>query len=295
MTVDTYEEDVKGIKKREKLLSKFQERFQSKGFSKKTIKKHFKEIPDELIDRYLESINYPLEDYLNDIDVDILMKIVKQHKELQSFDALHGVACGFAALPLFPGSDSNRGLFLGFMMKEVMCSLEERDKFDEALHVFYDCTEDFMFAENFVPYCGSWEFKDLETNNPKEWCSWFMSAFMLIKEAFCMTEEEFFKAFHLELVPVLTLGFDEDDPQIVSLKKGIAEKGESWETVRNEIFKSLPDAPLCLSEKAEDYLDKLEREMESSQRSPVKPEKVGRNDPCPCGSGKKYKKCCESK
>lgn len=22
--------------------------------------------------------------------------------------------------------------------------------------------------------------------------------------------------------------------------------------------------------------------------------KIGRNDPCPCGSGKKYKKCCES-
>ena len=24
----------------------------------------------------------------------------------------------------------------------------------------------------------------------------------------------------------------------------------------------------------------------------VKPHKVGRNDPCPCGSGKKYKYCC---
>jgi uncharacterized protein YecA (UPF0149 family) len=24
-------------------------------------------------------------------------------------------------------------------------------------------------------------------------------------------------------------------------------------------------------------------------------EKVGRNDPCPCGSGKKYKKCCLNK
>ena len=23
--------------------------------------------------------------------------------------------------------------------------------------------------------------------------------------------------------------------------------------------------------------------------------KVGRNDPCPCGSGKKYKKCCLNK
>ena len=25
---------------------------------------------------------------------------------------------------------------------------------------------------------------------------------------------------------------------------------------------------------------------------PVKKEKIGRNDPCPCGSGKKYKNCC---
>jgi preprotein translocase subunit SecA len=28
------------------------------------------------------------------------------------------------------------------------------------------------------------------------------------------------------------------------------------------------------------------------QKTVVKGEKVGRNDPCPCGSGKKYKKCC---
>jgi preprotein translocase subunit SecA len=30
----------------------------------------------------------------------------------------------------------------------------------------------------------------------------------------------------------------------------------------------------------------------SVKKSPVKKVKVGRNDPCPCGSGKKYKKCC---
>ena len=29
--------------------------------------------------------------------------------------------------------------------------------------------------------------------------------------------------------------------------------------------------------------------------SPVSSEKIGRNDPCPCGSGKKYKKCCANK
>jgi len=35
-------------------------------------------------------------------------------------------------------------------------------------------------------------------------------------------------------------------------------------------------------------------ESESPQRVISKP-KIGRNDPCPCGSGKKYKKCCFGK
>ena len=30
----------------------------------------------------------------------------------------------------------------------------------------------------------------------------------------------------------------------------------------------------------------------STNRTVVKKNKIGRNDPCPCGSGKKYKKCC---
>ena len=31
---------------------------------------------------------------------------------------------------------------------------------------------------------------------------------------------------------------------------------------------------------------------QQKQRTPVKAAKVGRNEPCPCGSGKKWKKCC---
>ena len=30
----------------------------------------------------------------------------------------------------------------------------------------------------------------------------------------------------------------------------------------------------------------------SSTKTPRKVNKVGRNDPCPCGSGRKYKQCC---
>jgi len=42
-------------------------------------------------------------------------------------------------------------------------------------------------------------------------------------------------------------------------------------------------------DKPEDISD-LEKLLNPPQV--VKSEKIGRNDPCPCGSGKKYKKCC---
>jgi preprotein translocase subunit SecA len=45
-------------------------------------------------------------------------------------------------------------------------------------------------------------------------------------------------------------------------------------------------------EASQDYI--MSRGEETAETSTVKRDakKVGRNDPCPCGSGKKYKKCC---
>lgn len=40
-----------------------------------------------------------------------------------------------------------------------------------------------------------------------------------------------------------------------------------------------------------EHRKELYREQRSSG-TVVKDKKIGRNDPCPCGSGKKYKKCC---
>ncbi len=45
-----------------------------------------------------------------------------------------------------------------------------------------------------------------------------------------------------------------------------------------------PDAP-------EDVSD-IERALINRQPVPPSPPKLGRNEPCPCGSGKKFKKCC---
>jgi preprotein translocase subunit SecA len=35
-----------------------------------------------------------------------------------------------------------------------------------------------------------------------------------------------------------------------------------------------------------------EEDLEALRPEPAQSNKPGRNDPCPCGSGKKYKKCC---
>jgi len=45
--------------------------------------------------------------------------------------------------------------------------------------------------------------------------------------------------------------------------------------------------------KREKVAEPLEASHGHIEKKPVvKGQKIGRNDPCPCGSGKKYKKCC---
>jgi SWIM/SEC-C metal-binding protein len=45
-------------------------------------------------------------------------------------------------------------------------------------------------------------------------------------------------------------------------------------------------------DKPEDVTD-IERALVARQPVRAAAPKIGRNDPCPCRSGKKYKKCCE--
>jgi uncharacterized protein YecA (UPF0149 family) len=41
--------------------------------------------------------------------------------------------------------------------------------------------------------------------------------------------------------------------------------------------------------------DEERRRAAMMRGRPMPPRTVGRNDPCPCGSGKKFKNCCERK
>lgn len=74
----------------------------------------------------------------------------------------------------------------------------------------------------------------------------------------------------------VSLAFDKE-----SLYKNMVEAQADWLYELEEW-----DALLTPERKKELY-----REQKSSS-TVVKDKKIGRNDPCPCGSGKKYKKCC---
>jgi uncharacterized protein len=52
---------------------------------------------------------------------------------------------------------------------------------------------------------------------------------------------------------------------------------------REDLFIALPSSAYALYTYWQD----------KTKQSKEKKTKIGRNDPCPCGSGKKYKKCCE--
>ncbi len=74
----------------------------------------------------------------------------------------------------------------------------------------------------------------------------------------------------------VTLGFDKE-----LLYKNMVEAGADW----------LYNLPQWDSIFTEDKRKELYKEQKKSH-TVVKPKKIGRNDPCPCGSGKKYKYCC---
>ncbi len=76
-----------------------------------------------------------------------------------------------------------------------------------------------------------------------------------------------------------------------------AEQGESSQTETNQKLEEKKESSQLNLEHKEQKIDELKSKEEEAQKTTnpkqaVKASTVGRNDPCPCGSGQKYKKCC---
>lgn len=80
-----------------------------------------------------------------------------------------------------------------------------------------------------------------------------------------------------------------DDLEMNEINRDIFEKYEVLKRIASEDdFYAGHDS--FFDEEEDDF--STARPLRENYQTVVKPQKIGRNDPCPCGSGKKYKKCC---
>jgi uncharacterized protein len=90
------------------------------------------------------------------------------------------------------------------------------------------------------------------------------------------------------LVPILALAYEHDpDPEMRPYKDNIDAE------LRDKLILGISGAVTAIYR----YFAPLRRRMAAGRGAESRPyrhpePKIGRNDPCPCGSGKKYKHCC---
>ncbi len=120
-----------------------------------------------------------------------------------------------------------------------------------------------------------------------------------------MADDSFFEAIEPVLVSFMIFcagkGYVPDGEYIAARFENIterimeeAEDEESW-SMGKSVLKDAQSRGYDLSKKKdiEAFLKEYNKDKEILySQSKNKVEKPGRNDPCPCGSGKKYKKCC---
>jgi preprotein translocase subunit SecA len=96
-------------------------------------------------------------------------------------------------------------------------------------------------------------------------------------------------------------GYGQLDPLREYKKEGFALFEELMDRIREETLTTLSRIPVLRRRTADEALTKKKKRAmnfshgdEGGKAETVRREgkKIGRNAPCPCGSGKKYKKCC---
>jgi uncharacterized protein len=189
---------------------------------------------------------------------------------------LHGFLTGIAVGPeLIPASE-----WLPVIWGE---EVPEFDGEDEAKAV----VSAIMLLYNEILHCLATdpdEFAPIVMKGPKgqmiadDWAHGFVQAMSVRRESWAaLTEDEA----GIALIPILYLGSDDDQipPEFSSC-------------LTADMIEQMP-AQIADSVIAIDDFWRSRRVRRRPNDSPLRRiGKVGRNDPCPCGSGRKFKKCC---
>lgn len=90
--------------------------------------------------------------------------------------------------------------------------------------------------------------------------------------------------------------FGQEDPVRAYANEGFEMFDEMNASIQEDVVKWLmaltPEQTGIQRKRVSKETSHAQKNMSSEQKTVIKGKKIGRNDPCPCGSGKKYKKCC---
>ena len=100
-------------------------------------------------------------------------------------------------------------------------------------------------------------------------------------------------------------GYGQKNPKLEYKREGFAMFNDMMDSIYTESIKRLFSVQVVTEEAVEKFEkkeQKKEAEVQKNTTAPVEKEptkrttpKIGRNDDCPCGSGKKFKRCCMGK
>ena len=105
---------------------------------------------------------------------------------------------------------------------------------------------------------------------------------------------------HLDAMDQLRQGiglraYGQVDPLIAYKKEALSMFDSMITDIQSEVTRMALRAHLVERPKEREDLSSSHGDNAKKKKQPIRKEagqKVGRNDPCPCGSGKKYKNCC---
>jgi len=102
---------------------------------------------------------------------------------------------------------------------------------------------------------------------------------------------------HIDLMDQLRQGiglraYGHEDPVMAYQNEGFEMFEEMIQSIQEDTVRYLFHIQKPNNVQRKRIADPVDTGSKSSSQTVVNKKKIGRNDPCPCGSGKKYKKCC---
>lgn len=214
----------------------------------------------------------------------------------RSIPFIHGALTAHIILPGHRDDIMRDAIACSVIFEVTGDSIPEKGIDDPRISKVIECAKviqseiiDQLHDGRFEPFFGKYSENTPDIEIPKEWCRGFIGTTFMAMDFPDKEEipEEAAVAFGIILAYAQS-----DDKKMLKKIKPLAENlsVNTIETITECIY----DIDFFWRDWEDKYFDYEDVFFDYAQEVPFvnNVNKTGRNDPCPCGSGKKYKKCC---